>query len=123
MEIDGKIYKNGSGKNASFSVKNFFSLEAVNLVQNSDLTVNNTHSQSSVLFAPKSVATPDTLQNLEDVIDSDLGGVDSANSIIHCIKIPLLQTKGTRPSVGVTYLADDIFLATGNVISEEGTWK
>ena len=57
MEIDGKIYKNGPGKNASFSVKNFFSLEAVNPVQNLDLTVNNTHSQSPVLFAPKSVAT------------------------------------------------------------------
>ena len=45
MEIDGKIYKNGSGKNASFFVKNYFSLEDVSPVKNSDLTVNNTYSQ------------------------------------------------------------------------------
>ena len=45
VEIDGKIYKNGSDKNASFFVKNCISLEAVSLVKNSDLTVNNTHSQ------------------------------------------------------------------------------
>ena len=52
MEIDGKIYKNGSGKNASFFIKNYFSLEDVSSVKNSDLTVNNTHSQSSVSFSP-----------------------------------------------------------------------
>ena len=44
MEIDGKIYKNGSGKNASFFVNNCFSLEAVSPVKNLDLTVDNTHS-------------------------------------------------------------------------------
>ena len=109
MEIDGKIYKNGSGKNASFFVDNYFSLEAVSPVKNLDLTVDNTHSQSSVSFAPnKSVATPDTSQNLEDAIDSDLGGIHSATPIIHCVKTPSLQTKGTSPSVGVNYLADDI---------------
>ena len=43
MEIDGKIYKNGSGKNALFFVKNYFSLEDVSPVKNSNLTVNNTH--------------------------------------------------------------------------------
>ena len=52
MEIDSKIYKNGSGKNVSFFVKNYFSLEDVSPVKNSDLTVNNTHSQSSVSFSP-----------------------------------------------------------------------
>ena len=46
VEIDGKTYKNGSDKNASFFVKNYISLEAVSPVKNSDLTVNNTHSQS-----------------------------------------------------------------------------
>ena len=39
MEIDGKIYKNGSGKNALFFVKNYFSLEGASPVKNSDLTV------------------------------------------------------------------------------------
>ena len=109
MEIDGKIYKNGSGKNASFFVNNYFPLEAVSPVKNLDLTVDNTHSQSSRSFASsKSVATPDTLQNLKDVIDSDLGGIHSATPIIHCVKTPLLQTEGTSPSVGVNYLTDDI---------------
>ena len=109
MEIEGKIYKNVSGKNASFFVDNYFSLEAVSPVKNLDLTVDNTHSQSSVSFAPnKSVATPDTSQNLEDAIDSDLGGIHSATPIIHCVKTPSLQTEGTSPSVGVNYLADDI---------------
>ena len=51
MEIDGKIYKNGSGKKATFFVDNYFSLEAVIPVKNSNLTVDNTHSQSSVSFA------------------------------------------------------------------------
>ena len=61
MEIDGKIYKTGSGKNASFFIKNYFSLEAVSPDKISDLIVNNTHSQSSASFAPnKSIATPDT---------------------------------------------------------------
>ena len=107
MEIDGKIYKNGSGKNASFFVD--FPLEAVSPVKNLDLTVDNTHSQSSLSFASsKSVATPDTSQNLKDAIDSDLGGIHSATPIIHCVKTPLLQTEGTSPSVGVNYLTDDI---------------
>ena len=44
MEIDGKIYKNGQGKNDSVFVKNYFSLEAVSPVKNSHLTVNSTHS-------------------------------------------------------------------------------
>ena len=39
MEIDGKIYKNGSGKNALFFLKNYFSLEGASPVKNSDLTV------------------------------------------------------------------------------------
>ena len=51
MKIDGKIYKNASGKNTSFFVKNYFSLEVVSPV-NSDLTVNNTHNQSLASFAP-----------------------------------------------------------------------
>ena len=71
MEIDGKIDKNGSGKSASFFVKNCFSMEAVSPDKNSDLTVNNTHNQSSVSFSPnKSIANPDTLQNLENFIES-----------------------------------------------------
>ena len=79
MEIDGKIYKNGSGKNASFFVKNYFSSEDVSPVKNSDLTVNNTHSQSSVSVSTnKSVTTPDTTQSVEDVTDSEFGGVHSA---------------------------------------------
>ena len=110
MEIDGKIYKNGSGKNASLFVKNYFSSEDVSPVKNSDLTVNNTHSQSSVSVSTnKSVTTPDTTQNLEDVTDSEFGGVHSATPIIHCVKTPPLHTKDTRPSVGVNYLADDSF--------------
>ena len=69
MEIDGKIYKNGSGKNASFFVDNYLPLEAVSPVKNLDLTVDNTHSHSSLSFASsKSVATPDTSQNLKDAI-------------------------------------------------------
>ena len=103
MEIDGKIYKNGSGKNALFFVKNDFSLEG-------DLTINHTYSQSSVSVSTnKSVTTPDTTQNLEDVIDSEFGGVHSATPIIHYIKTPLLHTKGSRPSVGVNYLVDASF--------------
>ena len=39
MEIDGKIYKNGSGKNALFFLKSYFSLEGASPVKNSDLTV------------------------------------------------------------------------------------
>ena len=110
MEINGKIYKNGSGKNASFFVKNHFCLEDVNPVKNSDLTLNNTHIQFSVsVCTNKSVTTPDTTQNLEDVIDSEFGGVHSANPIIHYIKTPPLHTKGSRPSVGVNYLADASF--------------
>ena len=74
-----------------------------------DLTADNTHSQSSVSFAPnKSVATPDISQNLEDAIDSNFGGIHSAIPIIHCVEIPSLQTKSSSPSVGVNYLADDI---------------
>ena len=108
MEIDGKIYKNGSGKNASFFIKNYFSLEDVSSVKNSDLTVNNTHSQSSVSFSTnKSVITPDTTQNLEDVIDSDFGEVHSATPIIYCVKTLSLHAEGTRPSVGASYLAGD----------------
>ena len=97
MEIDSKIYKNGSGKNVSFFVKNYFSLEDVSPVKNSDLTVNNTHSQSSVSFSTnKSVTTPDNSQNLGDVTDSDFGEVHSTTPIIHCVKTPSLHTKGTR---------------------------
>ena len=71
MEIDGEINKNGSGKSASFFAKNCFSMEAVSPDKISDLTVNNTHNQSSVSFSPnKSIATPDTLQNLENFIES-----------------------------------------------------
>ena len=110
MEIDGKIYKNGSGKNASFFAKNYFPLEDVSPVKNSDLTVNNTHSQSSVSVSTnKSVTTPDTTQNLEDVTGSDFGGVHSATPINHCLKTLPLHPKDTRPSVGVNYLADDSF--------------
>ena len=95
MEIDGKIY-NGSGKNASFFVDKYLPLEAVSPVKNLDLTVDNTHSHSSLSFASsKSVATPDTSQNPKDAIDSDLGGIHSATPIIHCVKTPLLQTEGT----------------------------
>ena len=72
MEIYGKIYKNGSGKNALFFVKNYFSLEG-------DLTINHTYSQSSVSVSTnKSVTTPDTTQSVEDVTDSEFGGVHSA---------------------------------------------
>ena len=61
MEIDGEIYKNEAGKNASFFVKNYFSLKVVNPDKISDLSVNNTHSQSSDSFSPnQSIATPDT---------------------------------------------------------------
>ena len=38
VELDGKLYKNGSGKNASFFVKNYFSMKAVSPEKNSDLT-------------------------------------------------------------------------------------
>ena len=94
-----------------FLSKSYFSLEDVS----SDLTVNNAHSQSSVSFSTnKSVTTPDTTQNLEDVIDSHLGGVHSATPIIQCVKTPSLHTKGIRPSVG----AKD--LARGNFNCEEG---
>ena len=97
-----------------FLSKNYFSLEDVS-PKNSDLTVNNAHSQSSVSFSTnKSVTTPDTTQNLEDVIDSHLGGVHSATSIIQCVKTPSLHTEGIRPSVGAKYLA------RGNFICEEG---
>ena len=72
MEIDGKIYQNGSGKNVLLFLKKYFSLEAACPVKNSNLTVNNTHSQSSVSFAPnKSIVTPENPQNLESFIDSD----------------------------------------------------
>ena len=108
MEIDGKVYKNGSGKNASFFVKNQFSLEDVSHAKNSDLTVNDTHSQSSVSFSTnKSVITPDTTQNLEDVIDSDFGEVHSATPIIYCVKTLSLHTESTRPAAGASYLAGD----------------
>ena len=71
MEIDGEINKNGSGKSASLFVKNYFSMEAVSPDKNWDLTVNNTHNQSSVSFSRNnSVATPDTLQSLENLIES-----------------------------------------------------
>ena len=114
MEIDGKIYKKGSGKNASFFVKNYFYLEAVSPDKISDPIVNNTHSQSSDSFAHnKSVATPDISQNLENFIDSNFDRIHSAASVIrHVITPSSLQTKGTsctRPSVNTNYLADDIF--------------
>ena len=65
---------------------------------------------NSVLFAhSKSVTTPDTSQNPEYVIDSNLGGVHLATPTIHCVKTPSLQTKDTHPSVGPIYLANDSF--------------
>ena len=71
MEIDGEINKNWSGKSATFFVRNCFSMEAVSSDKNSDLTVNNTHNQSSVSFSPnKSIATPENLQNLQNFIES-----------------------------------------------------
>ena len=78
-----------------------------------DLTVNNTHSQSSDSFAPnKSIATPDTSKNLENFIDSGFDRIHSATPIIRHVKTPPLQTKGTsctRTSVNANYLPDDIF--------------
>ena len=71
IEIDGKIYKNGSGKNASFFVNNYFSMEAVFPDKNWDLILDNTHSQSSVLFSPgKYMPTSDTSHNLETLMES-----------------------------------------------------
>ena len=71
IEIDGKIYKNGSGKNASFFVNNYFSMEAVIPDKNSDPILDNTHSQSSVLFSPsKYIPTNDTSHNLETLMES-----------------------------------------------------
>ena len=62
-----------------FLPKTNFPLEDVSPVKNSDLTVNNTHSQSSVSVSTnKSVTTPDTTQSVEDVTDSEFGGVHSA---------------------------------------------
>ena len=59
-------------KNALFFVKNYFSLENVSPVKNSDPIINNTHSQSSVSVSTnKSVTTPDTTQSLEDIADSE----------------------------------------------------
>ena len=113
MEIDGKIYKKGSGKNASFFVKNYFSSEAVSPEKISDSIVSNTHSQSSDSFAPnKFIATTDTSKNLENFIDSDFDRIHSATPIIRHVRPPSLQTKGTsctRPSVNANYLADDFF--------------
>ena len=117
MEIEDKIYKNGQGKNDSVFVKNYFSLEAVSPVKNSDLTVNSTHSQSSVSFAPnKSITTPDTSENLENFIDSDFDRIHSATPTICHVKTPSLQTNGTNcncPSVNNNYLADGIFWQEG----------
>ena len=92
MEIDGKIYKNGSDKNASFFLsKSYYSMEAASPDNNSDVAVNNTVSHSSVSFGPnKSIATPDTLQNLEDFMDSDFKRIHSATSIIRHVKTPSL---------------------------------
>ena len=70
MEIDGEINKNWSGKSVTFFVRNCFSMEAVSPYKNSDLTVNNTHNQSSV-SPNKSIATPDNLQNLQNFIESN----------------------------------------------------
>ena len=88
-------------------------MEAVGPDKNSDLTANNTHSQSSVWFPlNKSIATPDTSQNLENFMDSEFDRIHSATPIIRHVKTPLLQTKGTSctcPSVGANYLADNIF--------------
>ena len=47
--------------------------------------------------------------NLEDITDSDFGGVHSATPIIHYVKLPLFQTKGTCRSIGANYLTDDSF--------------
>ena len=86
MEIDGKIYKNGSCNNASFFSKTFFLSKAISLDKNSDLTVNNTHIQSSVSYHPnKSIAIPDTLQNLENFIDCNSDRIRSATLTIHHI--------------------------------------
>ena len=78
--------------------------EAVSPDKISDSIVNNTHSQSSDSFAPNKfiAATPDTSKNLENFIDSDFDRIHSATPIIHHVKAPSLQTKGTsctRPSV------------------------
>ena len=122
MEIDGKIYKNGSGKNASFYLRNYFSLETVSPDKILDLAVNNTHSQSSDSFAPnKSIATPGTSKNLENFIDSGFDRIHSATPIIRHVKTPPLQTKGTnctRTSVNANYLSDAIFWQEENQLKE-----
>ena len=60
MEIDGKISKSWLNKNVSFFVENYFSVGVVSPDKKSDLTVNNTHSQSSISFPlNKSIATPE----------------------------------------------------------------
>ena len=64
IEIDSKIYKKGSCKNASFFVKNCFSVEAVSPDKNLDLTVNNTYSQSTVSFPPINLSPPLTLYRI-----------------------------------------------------------
>ena len=114
MEIDAKIYKNGSGKNALFFVKNDFSLE-------DDLTINNTHNQSSVSVSTnKSVTIPDNTQSLEDVTDSKFGGVHSTTPISTSQKHRRFILKIlVHQLVSIIWLM--IVLARGNFISKEGT--
>ena len=74
-----------------FLSKSYYSMEAASPDNNSDVAVNNTVSHSSVSFGPnKSIATPDTSQNLEDFMDSDFKRIHSATSIIRHVKTPSL---------------------------------
>ena len=68
-------------------------MEVFSSDKNSDLIVNNTHSQFSVLFPPINLSP----QNLENFIDSNFDTIHSATP--SC----------SRPSVNVNYLSDDIF--------------
>ena len=88
-------------------------MEVVSPDKNSDLTVNSTHSQSSISFpSNKCIITPDALQNLKNSIDSDFNRIHSVTPIIRHVKTPSLQIKETsctRPSVGANYLTGDTF--------------
>ena len=88
-------------------------MEAVSTDKYSDLTINNTSSQSSVSFSPVNLSSPLTiLQNLGNFIDSNFDRIHSTTSIIGYVKTLSLQTKGTscnRLLVNANYLADDIF--------------
>ena len=88
-------------------------MEVVSPDKNSDLTVNSTHSQSSISFpSNKCIITPDALQNLKNSIDSDFNRIHSVTPIIRHVKTPSLQIKETsctRPSVGANYLTGNTF--------------